>query len=125
MGQAELARLLDMAVTTVFRWEHGKSSPRERELPRIAAVLNVSVGWLAGREVAAEAPHWAEFLDHYPEASRLDAQTREAMQDFAARSGMRIRGWLDWVKLADVVLQAQPSATFQEKAKARAKKRKP
>lgn len=118
IGQAELGRRLGVANTTVFRWEKKGTTPRPAEIDRLCAVLGVTKAWLEGREDEAESsapPTWAKFMENYPEADRIDQETARAMLDFAARTGMRIRTWLDWVKLADVVLNAKPSPTFQAK----------
>lgn len=125
LTQTELARRLGIDKGTVWRWEAGRTSPQRGQLQRVAAMLGVTPAWLAGSQPeAADAPaHWAEFIEKYPEINLLDDETRIAMQDFAARSGMRIRRWLDWVKLAEVVLQARPSPSHEAKKQARQKNR--
>lgn len=45
---AALAGLIGVSMHSVFRWEHGKSSPNAEELKKLAAVLNVTPNDLLG-----------------------------------------------------------------------------
>lgn len=42
--QAELAKTLGLKQSSVAMWETGKSVPKTTDLPKLAKVLNVSVG---------------------------------------------------------------------------------
>jgi hypothetical protein len=71
-----------------------------------------------GKTRAADPQYWAEFLTHYEFLDELTAADLELMRGFAAGRRLRIRGWSDWVQLAEWVRQRRPSRIFEEKTKA-------
>jgi transcriptional regulator with XRE-family HTH domain len=42
--QSALARALDVATLTVWRWEHGEAVPNADTLPPLAAALGIGIG---------------------------------------------------------------------------------
>ncbi len=56
LSQAELAKVLGVAQSTVGMWECGKNKPEYEMLSKIANYFDVSLDSLAGRESTKNAP---------------------------------------------------------------------
>lgn len=129
ISQEELARRVGVGKNVVSRWETGQSDLRADNLRSVTHELGVSADWLLdGKEQSGTGPiedpvHWGEFLEHYPQIGDLSPSELSGIRDFAARTGLQPRSWIDYAKIADIVLTASPSPTFDKKASERRKKR--
>lgn len=54
MSQETLARLIDVSVDTVRRWERETAEPKARDIQRVADALNVQIGAIFGEAITAE-----------------------------------------------------------------------
>lgn len=52
LTQAELAGLVGLSIPTIIRIEQGASDPKSKDLSRLADVLDVSVAYLMGEDIA-------------------------------------------------------------------------
>lgn len=50
LSQAELAKAMNVEVSTVAKWETGSSYPRAKLFPKLADTLGCSIDELFGRE---------------------------------------------------------------------------
>jgi hypothetical protein len=66
------------------------------------------------RAAVKDPPHWRDFLENYEFKDELSPADLEMMRSFAGRR-LKIRGWSDWVQLAEWIRQRKPSAVFEEK----------
>ncbi|MCB1342606.1 MAG: helix-turn-helix domain-containing protein [Pseudooceanicola sp.] len=79
MSQAELARRLGVAKTTLMAWEDDRSDPRANRLAMLAGMLNVSVSWLL-----------TGTGDGIPAPSDRATPDKEARQVLAELRGLRV-----------------------------------
>jgi transcriptional regulator with XRE-family HTH domain len=55
LRQIDLAKLLNVSIDSVRRWEQGKREPRASDLENIAQHLDTSIEWLLGKNAKAYA----------------------------------------------------------------------
>lgn len=83
LSQAQLAKLMRVTRSACSQWEQpGGTTPRGTRLQRLAALLGVSVEWIATGEGAPGGARAAEAPPGY--RSALAADERELLEGYAA-----------------------------------------
>lgn len=78
LRQKDVARVLNVAPTTVSSWETGHRDPDTATLGRLGTLYGVSVGWLLGTPSRADAA--GELREAYSKAIDLDNLPPEAQR---------------------------------------------
>jgi transcriptional regulator with XRE-family HTH domain len=54
LSQEDLARLVEVRVKTINRWETGRNEPQAAQLRKLAAALDCSIPWLLDGDGSGE-----------------------------------------------------------------------
>jgi transcriptional regulator with XRE-family HTH domain len=125
ISQEKLAREIGVSKNTVGRWEAGGGIDGEN-LDRLALALGVSSDWILRGDrreetttVTPDPAHWPEFIERYGHLAELTETQLNEIKNFAARTGMRVRSWTDFERIAEIVRTSSESPTFEGKRRKR------
>lgn len=77
---ADVCRLTEVAKSTLSDWKHGKSTPKQDKLKKIAALFNVSVDYLMGNEEKTDVPMFdAEQIELITLYEKLKKEQKETI----------------------------------------------
>jgi transcriptional regulator with XRE-family HTH domain len=85
LSQAEFARQLGQARTTVYNWESGRNKPEDETLLLVCRVLRTSVSYLMGEtDDPRPAPDWRKGQGPNSEAEARAADVAKRLREAAA-----------------------------------------